>query len=193
MQRSLYSALLLLVGGWAGWTNLLCPSSARADFYTHPWEDFHDSGVNPDSGVQLSYFNTSSNYETGGGTGAPAGLQNFSRFFMDVDLEFPFTPAFTVYGRLDWMTERLNSVSTTGSGTSTGGTGYGLGDQTVGANYRVLDTKGDTPGRAARTTIDLQAQSTSPAIATRTPLRTAPPRWAMARSTRQAACSRRCR
>lgn len=132
----------------------LTSSWARADFYLHPWQDFHGAGQSALLSVDLFVYSTRSNFYPNLGTASPTGFNQYNRIENDDIVQYGVTDRLTLYGRLTWMRAQVSSTPDT---TFFPGTAFGLGDQTVGASYRIY---GPDPDRLG---IDLQLQVDFPA------------------------------
>lgn len=130
----------------------LFSSQARADFFIHSWDNHHTSAKLIDVGADLMWYRTTSNFDSTGTSFTPLGLNSYQRVLLDLDATIGFTSKFSLYGRLNWEMSKVDSSNTS----AFTGTGYGLGDQTVGINYRVYEK----PHGAS---IDLQGQLDFPA------------------------------
>lgn len=133
---------------------LTLTSLARADFYLHPWQDFHEDGDTALLSAELFYYSTGSNFYSGLSSSAPAGFNQYNRIENDDVIQYGLTDRLSLFGRLTWMRAQVSSTPDT---TFYPGTAFGLGDQTVGASYRIYG-----PG-AGRLSIDLQLQVDFPA------------------------------
>lgn len=127
---------------------------ARADFYLHPWQDFHQSADSALLSVELLYYSTGSNFYPGLGSVTPTGFNQYTRIENDDLIQYGLTERLSLFGRLTWMRAQVSSAPDT---TFYPGTAFGLGDQTLGASYRIYGTGPD------HLAIDLQLQVDFPA------------------------------
>lgn len=129
---------------------LLGSKQACADFIIHHWENHRASDTSWNLGLAGGYYATTSNYDPNGNAVVPSGFGKYSRVFGEATSEYGFSPQFTAFARFAWSNVQLDS-------TSFPGTAFGLSDQTLGLNYRVLGKSSELLA------IDLQAQLDFPA------------------------------
>jgi hypothetical protein len=110
-------------------------SPAHADFFIHSWDDRHTSAHLLDAGTDLIWYHTSSNFDSNGSSFAPLGLNSYQRVLLDLNGSYGLTSKLSLYLRLNWEMSKVDSSSTL----AFTGTSYGVGDQSVGLNYRVLE------------------------------------------------------
>ena len=135
----------------------LLTTNAHAEFFVHSWEDrFPKSSIT--AGLDSSYFYTNSNFSNTGSVISPPGLTSYAKLEMDLNVNVKVTDSLSTFGRLSWS--YINTQSS-----SNGGTGFGLGDQTLGLVFRILGTNPDDSF-----VIDLQAQVDLPAYSNATSL-----------------------
>ena len=134
------------------------PSQSQADFVLHHWEDHYE----PSHGIALEgnllYYSSTQNFDATGNAVTPAGissatLSDYYRLGVDVLGQFGLFDHFSLFGRVSWA--RFQVDDSAASSTS-----YGLADQTVGGDYRVLDLPAIT--------MDLQIQADLPAYSNST-------------------------
>jgi hypothetical protein len=140
----------------------------QADFFVHSWQDQNKG----EPGVDLQFLETTfyspANYDALGNNVVPSGLQDYLRFQTDATAQYHLFAGLTAYGRLSWAYLVVNgtSGSTNGSSSQTGlqpGSGYGLTDQTVGLNYRLLQSRGKTQSvHSPPVFLDFQLQTDFP-------------------------------
>jgi len=132
---------------------LILPSVSYADFIIHSWQDHHEVK----SGLQLqaleNYYFSTANFDAFGNSSVPSGFQNYSRFQTDLVADYGLFEGMTLFGRVSWAYTFLN-------GTINPGVGYGFADQTVGANYRVIESH--SKPHAPPTFLDIQIQADIP-------------------------------
>lgn len=130
----------------------LFSSQARADFFIHSWDDHHTSAKLFDVGADLLWYRTTTNFDSKGTSFTPSGLDSYQRVLLDLNATVGFTSKLSLYGRLNWELSKVDSSNTA----AFTGSGYGLGDQTVGLNYRIYE-------KPQGASIDLQGQVDFPA------------------------------
>jgi hypothetical protein len=160
MKKSTSTKLLV---GALGLFALSGALPAHADFYLHSWDDRHTMDHRLDVGANFKWFHSSSNYDSSGSTFTPTGLNSYQRFLLDLNADYGFSPKLSAYARMDWQ---MSKVDTTNAGAFSG-SAYGLGDQTLGLNYRIYEH----PHGLA---LDLQAQLDFPAYSNDFPITTVP-------------------
>jgi len=105
-----------------------------ADFYVHHWENHHEdkSGflLNP----EFKYYQTNTNFWTDGSSFIPANLNTYNRTYLDTNLAYGVGKDLTLFGRLSWAYIDLQHDTRSGNG-------FGLSDQTIGANYQIGNFK----------------------------------------------------
>lgn len=106
--------------------------TARADFYLHPWSNQHREFKRLDLDTDLINATTASNYDAQGSVFTPAGFEGYQRQEVDLTAAYAFTPHLTLFGRMSWVRAVLSP--------QTLGSSFGLGDQSIGANYRLFET-----------------------------------------------------
>lgn len=111
---------------------LLAPSLASAEMYSRSWDLHHQAssafGIHPET----TYITSNANFESDGTLEAPAGLNRYSRIIARADLEFGVTDWLTAYLQTQWGTVSVDH-------TSTGGSAFGFGDQTLGLSAQMLE------------------------------------------------------
>lgn len=136
------------------WCSLFYMANARADFYLHSWEDHRSDAKTYDLGIQLGYYSTSQNFDSNSVLRTPTGFQGYNRFETDFNGSMGITPTLTGFARLTWARVQV-------LGTARPGVAYGLADQTVGLNLKVLGTTMEN--RLAKYHLHLQIQADLPA------------------------------
>jgi hypothetical protein len=142
---------------------------AHADFFIHSWDNRHSSVGLFDLGADLMWYRTTSNFDSTGSTFEPSGLSSYQRILLDLNLGYGITPKLSIYGRLNWEMSKVDSTNTS----AFTGTGYGLGDQSVGLNYRIYE-KPHTAAIDLQGQIDIPAYSNTAAAANGTDVTNAP-------------------
>jgi hypothetical protein len=145
MQLRQQSSTLRLLLTTAALTSLISP--AYADFFIHSWDNHHTSSKLFDVGADLIWYRTTSNFDSKGTSFTPTGLDSYQRVLLDLNATVGLTAKISLYGRLNWEMSKVDSTNTT----AFVGTAYGLGDQTLGLNYRVYE-------KPQGIAIDLQGQ-----------------------------------
>ena len=135
--------------------SLILAQAAKADFYLHPWMNHQQGKQLLEIKVTSDYFSTTQNFDSYGKLFIPSQLQNYSRFGADLTGSLGWTERLTFFGNLSWARTQVDTVTATGSS-------FGLADQMLGANYRVIgsSTTGHTPSRLL---VDLQNRLDIPA------------------------------
>ncbi len=124
--------------------------TAQADFFLHEWQDHHEYEGSFQLGADIFYYGSGANYGNDNAVRIPPGFYSYNRIENDYDATCGITRELSVYGRLDWLRAQVDSLNLSGSA-------YGLGDLTLGANYRIYRS----PLGMAR--VDLQIQLDFPA------------------------------
>ncbi len=135
--------------------------TARADFFLHSWENQHEN----DSKVRIcfdgTFYQTSSNFDGIGASFTPTGLISYNRMLAELTASVGLSKRLSIYGRANWTYVNQNS-------SIRAATGYGFGDQSVGANFRIFENP--TPAvnqiHLIPTRIDIQVQTDIPAYST---------------------------
>lgn len=122
----------------------MAPKLARAEFYLHSWSTHHEEKGSLSIAPEFLFYSTQSNFDELGNDAPIAGLDVYTRTQADATLAYGLTSDLTVYARLSWARAVVNASPTVGEN-------FGFMDQSVGANYRLLELK---DGGA----LDLQAQ-----------------------------------
>lgn len=141
-----FSFSTLLVTGLS-----LLGTEAKADFYIHTWNTHHESAHRLRLNVDALHYRTDSNYDLDGSSFTPVGLNSYQRTLLDLTGTFGLTSRLSLYGRLDLEISKVDSTTSPFNGSSSG-----LGDQSLGANYRIYEA----PKGLA---VDLQFQADLPA------------------------------
>lgn len=149
MFRYRTRALLLTASFAAG----AIPLSAHADFTLHAWENRSEREGQLRLGASFQYFSTDTNYDYQGTLLAPSGLEKYTRLVGDLDATLGLSSRLSAFGRLNWSRAEIDNTSRPGNS-------FGLGDQTVGLNYRFYDRA--TDGGMVRS-VGIQAQVDLPA------------------------------
>lgn len=121
---------------------------AMADPLLNPWENQSTPRQIFRLSPTLSYYSTSSNFNAAGTETAPANLKGLHRLGLDVLASWGIAERLTLFQRISWTSNRLETPTTQS-------TSYGLGDQATGLSYRVL-------GEESEFTIDLQIRADYP-------------------------------
>lgn len=132
-----------------GLSGLLFSSLAQADFIVHRWENQQEPFTYFRSKLEGNYFGSTSNFDASGNSAASPA---YSRIVGDLTLATGLFESVTLYGRLSWLSNTQNSATRPGSV-------FGLGDQTVGLNFRVLNFEHGLTLHRKIIHIDLQFQS----------------------------------
>ncbi len=122
---------------------------ARADFVTHFWERHRETRGAILLSIQPRAYSTTANFDGYGNRAAAPGLQSLWNFEGDALFEAGITHWLTIYARATWALRPLSS-------TGRNGTNYWFGDQTAGANFKILELFG------GYTQVSLQAQADLP-------------------------------
>jgi hypothetical protein len=139
---------------------MTCSRNALADFYFHTWDDYHENEGSFRLDGNLLFYNTSSNYDPDKVAFTPSGLTNYSRTEVDLIGVYGVNPWLTLYGRGSWARVSVNSTSPS--------TGYGFGDQTLGANARFWQDRTKGLMADAQLQIDFPGYSNSTAATNHT-------------------------
>jgi hypothetical protein len=113
----------------------LASVEARADFTLQHWENRQVGAASWKLWSDLRYFDTSSNYDASGASVRPLTLQSYSQTRLDIGGQYGITDRISLFGRLSWSYIQLGTTQLTSSA-------FGFGDQTVGANARLVKTSG---------------------------------------------------
>jgi hypothetical protein len=124
-------------------------TEARADFFFHTWDDHHEDQGLFKLDTDLLYYDTSSNFDYAKATFAPSGFQSYNRIEGDLTGTYGINPWLSAYARVTLAKATVNVASSANIS--------GFGDQTVGANARVVDN------HASGFALDLQLQIDFPA------------------------------
>lgn len=137
---------------------LLLPHVSLAEPFLHPWENHHQDRDTLGLNAELSYFSTATNFDSTGVLFTPNGLAKYSRIGTDVTAAYGLSPQLTLFGRLSWSRLELDHASRPG-------TGFGLGDQAAGMNWRIFEGKKSDSNGFGFTWggLELQAQIDLPA------------------------------
>src|SRR4051812_5387855 len=65
---------------------------ALADFYLHPWEDFHSDERRPHLVPSLRFYHSSTNFDANGSEQTPGTLTSYSRIEGEVAFLYSFNP-----------------------------------------------------------------------------------------------------
>ncbi|MBY0469526.1 hypothetical protein K2X30_00045 [bacterium] len=128
---------------------------ARADFYTHAWTNEYLTSDALRIAPQLHYLMTTANYSASGATQNVATLREYDRLQVDVLAAYGLFSRTSIFARASFANVNI-SVAPSGTNKATG-----LGDQTVGVTYRLLEINSASFMDGA--TIDLQGQVDFPA------------------------------
>lgn len=145
LPRTYCGALLLF--GWSA-------NVARADFYLHSWEEQVQSEGSLHFNEELGYYKTDTNFDVSGNQQNPVALKAYHRLQNDLSARWGAISRLTFFGRFTWSRVQIDLI-TGGSGSA-----FGLGDQTLGANFRVFERKSEDGPFAS--TVSVQAQGDFP-------------------------------
>lgn len=126
---------------------------ARADFFTHHWENHHVRADRLKASAEFSYFISDRNFDPSGSLMIPSGLQQYSTMQGDLDLAYGLSSKFTLYGRANWRRSEV-------LGTTRPGQSFSFGDQTLGLNFLLVE---GTKDNGLVSSVSLQAQVDAPA------------------------------
>lgn len=133
--------------------NFLFSAPASADFILHHWEDLRSQfRFSPDRlglGFEIGSYSTHNNFDPLGRAYIPSGLINYQRYQADLTAYLNASEKIGIYFRGTW--EKVNLTHLTNTGSS-----YGLGDQSIGLNWNILDTTNKSKKGIFK--IDLQIQ-----------------------------------
>jgi hypothetical protein len=152
--QTLTRALYLMLGLSLSLIHFSSP--AKAEFIIHKWENHHESSGFFQTKLEGLYYTTTTNFDANGSIQTPSGLQSYSRTEGDLSLTTGLSELVSLYGRLNWLSVNQN-------GTVRSGTGFGLGDQTLGLNFRIFKIEHGLTLHRRITRIDLQFQADLPA------------------------------
>jgi hypothetical protein len=141
---------------------LISSAAAQAGEEFFPLQSHHESEQALTLGIDLNYYNTSSNYSSSGSTFNPSTLDHAERVDARLFGSWGFTEQLSFYGALDL---RYAEVDSTTSSAPTG-TATGLGDQTIGASYCVYRSQSQDPSQTQAFSMDLQFQVDFPPYGT---------------------------
>ena len=136
---------------------LICaviPSSALAGYSYNRFDNRRETYQAFRLIPEASYLSTTSNYDYTGTKSLVPNLVSYNRVQTDVIGEYGFTQRLSAFFKLDWQRTAFNQATLTASG-------YGLGDQEAGVNFRVWEsaTEKTVSGVTKRKMgLDLQAQ-----------------------------------
>ncbi len=128
---------------------LLSAAPANAEFFIHAWESHHTPAKILQLAPEFSYYRTTTNFSANGTPVSPDGLIQLQKLLGDATVGIGVNSRLSFFGRLSWAATLLDGASATG-------TSYGLGDQTVGAVFRLFEGAGGT-------SLDVQVQTDFPA------------------------------
>ncbi|MDR3607282.1 MAG: hypothetical protein P4M08_07875 [Oligoflexia bacterium] len=100
------------------------------------WDSHHEAAHQASLGADLKYYNTSSNYDSSGHPFTPPNLDHADRIDAQFTGALGLTDRLSLFAVLDL---RRAGVATPSTSAQNGGTSYGLGDQSIGANFRVYE------------------------------------------------------
>jgi len=126
---------------------LAIPRTGSAEFYRREWQSRHQPERILGLETQLTSYSTDKNYDAYGSAFSPPGFRNYSRQSADLHVGAGLSQKFTLYGTISWARIQVDHELLSGSS-------FGFSDQTVGANYRLIDKK---------ISIDLQVEVAIPA------------------------------
>jgi hypothetical protein len=116
--------------------NCIIPPLASAHPIVQFWENRSTSGAGLVFEPRLSFYSASEHYnQNSDKTALPGGL-SVNRQYLDLHAYFPMGDAWTLFGRLSILRSQIKD-SPTGDASA-----FGLGDQLVGAAYRLVDSPG---------------------------------------------------
>jgi hypothetical protein len=141
LDRSLLFALFCLA--------TLPSRLAAADFFLHPFLEKHEQDKVVRIQPEFSYYRAEVDFDQDAKRLAPANLNSYSRIQGEVELLFGATHWLTFFGRVNWSFVLLDHLNR-------GGTSYGPGDQTLGANARIFQGTPGIDGRAPGLSMQLQ-------------------------------------
>lgn len=129
--------------------SLLWVNDARADFYTHRWQDRTTRSGTLTLSPEFNYNSTRTNFDSSATSAAVSGLDSYSRTNLDLTLSYGLFEPFSIFYRTNWGYNRIAHTTLSSSA-------YGFGDQSVGLNVQILSWK-------TNYSLDLQAQFDFPA------------------------------
>ncbi len=113
---------------------LAIPRTSGAEFYRREWQSRHQPERILGLEAQFTNYSTNQNYDAYGSTSLPPGFRNYSRQSADLHVGAGLSQKFTLYGTVSWARVQVDHELLAGSS-------FGFTDQTVGANYRLIDKK----------------------------------------------------
>lgn len=102
------------------------------------------------------YYSAPSNFDSFGSPLTPSGLESYNRIQSDLLLKIGLMNKISVFGRLSWAYVNQNSTVRPGNA-------FGLADQSIGLNFRILGSPQTLPSENRTSAIDLQTQVDFPA------------------------------
>lgn len=120
----------------------------HADFFVHHWEDQYAEESRLILAPELSFYTSTANYDPAGKSTQVTGMDRYSRYNVDLLVDLGLFEKVSLFGRLAYS-DALIYPAAGSTSTATLNT-FGLADQTLGIDFRILG-KGDFK-------IDLQAQ-----------------------------------
>lgn len=150
---------------WIGWPILLVGAfifspKTQADFIIHHWEDQFQHKSLLRLRVDGYYYSTPANFDGSGAISIPTGFRSYSRIMGDLNLAYGVTENLSFYGRATWGFISQNSDIRPS-------TGFGFGDQSVGATVRLFQAKRRMNKiQFIPSIIDIQVQGDFPAYST---------------------------
>ena len=171
-RSSKANALPLKVAPSTGWsvssalpwfaTLALLPVASHADPLYAPGQAAWDLRPQRPSILSIEprffYFNTNTNFGNDGTATRITDLNNWSRLQGEVGIRYGLSEKATLFGRTTWGLVQSDHTTTTYSGTA-----FGFGDQTLGASYRLFQSKGSAVTPYEKLRIDLQLIGDLPA------------------------------
>ncbi len=144
---------------------LFSPHRGLADFFTHHWEnhfqDEHQTSFRLEGKRALS----TANFDASGNPALPTGFASYARTLAELTVRTGLTQQLSVWGRLSWTAQSfLSQTSATGPPTQS----FGLGDQSFGIHFRLVNTLLSPKSSLSQTqthplTLDLALQADFPA------------------------------
>ncbi|HAR41436.1 MAG TPA: hypothetical protein DCS07_02195 [Bdellovibrionales bacterium] len=120
---------------------------ARADFYLHPWTNQNQEKQRLELTATGNYYTSTQNFDAYGALLIPNQLQRYSRFGTDLTAALGLTDRLTGFGTFSWARTQVDTIINSGSS-------FGLTDQTLGVNFRILGNPNGRPH--SRVSLDLQ-------------------------------------
>lgn len=122
--------------------------TAHGAFFLNEWESEHEKSRDLRLIPEAGLYSSTANYDPVGAATIPAGFSKVTKLTTDLKLRAGVWRELTLYGKLNWGRVQLDHTTQASSV-------FGLGDQLLGINYRVL--------QIPTISIDVQAQMDFPA------------------------------